>query len=101
LKPDAVTRSRSGVALVRDALRGAPIDHTTAPIGRSVVMLAIPMVMEMIMESIFAVADIFWVAHLGACHRGRRLTESMMIIVYSVAMGRLDWRHGTRCASNR
>ncbi|WP_394837091.1 MATE family efflux transporter [Pendulispora rubella] len=74
--------------LVRDALRGAPIDHTTAPIGRSVVMLAIPMVMEMIMESIFAVADVFWVSHLGANATAIvGLTESMMVIMYSVAMG--------------
>ena len=51
---------------LREALRGSRIDYTTAPIGRAVVMLAIPMVMEMAMESIFAVADVFWVAHLGA-----------------------------------
>jgi len=75
-------------ALVRDALRGAPIDHTTAPIGRSVVMLAIPMVMEMIMESVFAIADVFWVSHLGANATAVvGLTESMMVIMYSVAMG--------------
>jgi hypothetical protein len=51
---------------VREAVRGSHIDYKTAPIGRAVIMLAVPMVMEMAMESIFAVADVFWVAHLGA-----------------------------------
>jgi putative MATE family efflux protein len=74
--------------LLRDALRGAPLDLTSAPIGRSLVMLAVPMVIEMIMESIFAMVDVFWVAHLGAqAVASVGLTESMMMIVYSVAMG--------------
>ena len=40
-------------ATLREAMRGSPIDYTTAPVGRAVVMLAVPMVMEMAMESIF------------------------------------------------
>jgi putative MATE family efflux protein len=71
-----------------DALRGTPIDYTTAPIGRAVIMLAVPMVMEMAMESIFAVADVFWVAHLGADAIATvGLTESMLMMIYTVAMG--------------
>ena len=75
-------------ATLRDAIRGAPLDYTTAPIGRAVIMLAVPMVIEMAMESIFAVADVFWVAHLGADAVATvGLTESMLTMIYTVAMG--------------
>jgi hypothetical protein len=47
---------------VRESLRGTHQDFTTGPIGRSIVLLAIPMVLEMCMESIFAVVDIKWVS---------------------------------------
>jgi putative MATE family efflux protein len=71
-----------------EAVRGTRIDYTTAPVGRAVIMLAVPMVLEMSMESIFAVADVFWVAHLGADAVATvGLTESMMVLIYTVAMG--------------
>ena len=73
---------------VREALRGTEIDFTTAPVGRAVVLLAVPMVVEMAMESIFAVADVFWVAHLGADAVATvGLTESMLTMIYTAAMG--------------
>src|SRR5438034_2754848 len=75
-------------ATLREALRGSRLDYTTAPVGRAVIMLAVPMVMEMAMESLFAVADVFWVAHLGADAVATvGLTESMMTIIYTAAMG--------------
>ncbi len=79
----------SGVwATLREAVRGSRIDYTTAPVGRAVVMLAVPMVMEMAMESIFAVADVFWVSHLGADAVATvGLTESMLMLIYTAAMG--------------
>jgi putative MATE family efflux protein len=85
----AVPAMPSGVwATLREAVRGSPIDYTTAPVGRAVVMLAVPMVMEMAMESIFAVVDVFWVAHLGADAVATvGLTESMLTMIYTVAMG--------------
>ncbi len=87
-EPTSDSQPRSAWAFVRDALRGVPLDLTTAPIGKAVLMLAIPMIAEMIMESIFALVDVFWVAHLGASAIAAvGLTESMMMIVYSVAMG--------------
>ena len=80
--------SSSAWATLREAIRGARIDYTTAPVGRAVVMLAVPMVLEMAMESIFAVADVFWVAHLGANAVATvGLTESMLTIIYTAAMG--------------
>src|SRR5690349_13652475 len=80
---------RRGVwATFREAIHGTRIDYTTAPVGRAVIMLAVPMVLEMSMESIFAVADVFWVAHLGADAVATvGLTESMMTIIYTAAMG--------------
>jgi putative MATE family efflux protein len=73
---------------LREALRGSRIDYTTAPVGRAVIMLAVPMVVEMAMESIFAVADVFWVSHLGADAVATvGLTESMMTLIYTAAMG--------------
>ena len=73
---------------LREAMRGSSIDYTTAPLGRAVLMLAIPMVMEMAMESVFAVVDVFWVAHLGADAVATvGLTESLLTMIYTVAIG--------------
>ena len=76
-------------ATVREAIRGSRHqDYTEGPIGRAIILLAIPMVMEMFMESLFAVVDIFWVAHLGADAIATvGLTESMLALVYTAAMG--------------
>jgi putative MATE family efflux protein len=73
---------------VREALRGGHKDYTVGPIGRSIVLLAIPMVLEMCMESIFAVVDIKWVSYLGPDAMATvGLTESMLTIIYSLAIG--------------
>jgi putative MATE family efflux protein len=73
---------------VREALRGSRRDYTEGPIGRAILLLAIPMVLEVILESVFAVADVFWVSKLGAAAIATvGLTESMMAIVYTMAVG--------------
>ncbi|HSS37643.1 MAG TPA: MATE family efflux transporter [Polyangia bacterium] len=73
---------------VREALAGTRHDFTTLPVRRAILLLAIPMVAEMLMESLFALTDIFWVSKLGASATATVvLTESMLIIVYSFAMG--------------
>ncbi len=76
-------------AAIREALAGAHgRDFTEGAIGRSIFILAVPMVLEMLMESIFAVVDVFVVAHLGAeAVATVGLTESMMTMLYALAMG--------------
>jgi putative MATE family efflux protein len=69
-------------------MRGSRHDYTSGPLGQAILLLAIPMVMEMIMESVFAVADVFWVAHLGADAVATvGLTESLLTLIYTAAMG--------------
>jgi putative MATE family efflux protein len=75
-------------SVVRDAVRGVPHDYTSGSIGRAIVLLAIPMVLEMAMESVFAVVDVFWVSRLGPDAIATvGLTESMLTLVYTAAMG--------------
>ena len=83
------TATPSVWAAIREALAGAHgRDFTEGPIGRSIFILAVPMVLEMVMESIFAVVDVFVVAHLGAeAVATVGLTESMMTMLYALAMG--------------
>ena len=61
----SVIDQQSFWSAIRESLRGSHRDYTVGPIGRSIIMLAIPMVLEMCMESIFAVVDIKWVSYLG------------------------------------
>ncbi|MDP1859904.1 MAG: MATE family efflux transporter [Gemmatimonadaceae bacterium] len=73
---------------VREALRGSQRDYTKGPIGRAILVLAIPMVLEMSMESVFAVVDVFFVSRLGPQAIATvGLTESLLTIVYTIAMG--------------
>ncbi len=74
---------------IKDAILGDPHrDFTEGSIGRAVMLLAIPMVLEMMMESLFSVVDVFWVAHLGSDAVATvGFTESLLILVYVLAIG--------------
>ena len=73
---------------VFEAIRGTHHDYTSGPIGRAIVLLAVPMVLEMFMESLFAIADVFWAGHIGPVAIATiTLTESMLTLVYTGAMG--------------
>src|SRR5438094_900134 len=73
---------------IHDALIGTHRDFTEGPIGRAVFLLAIPMILEMAMESLFGIVDVFFVARLGTeAVATVALTEGMLTIVFGVAMG--------------
>jgi len=73
---------------LRAALRGTSADYTRIPLKRAVLLLAVPMMLELVLESTFAVVDIFFVARLGASAVATvGLTETYLFLLYSVAMG--------------
>jgi putative MATE family efflux protein len=73
---------------MREALRGSHQDFTAGSLNRSILLLAIPMVLEMVLESLFAVVDVFWVSRLGADAIATvGLTESVLTLVFAVGMG--------------
>src|SRR5690606_18945560 len=88
---DVITAPPEGAGwwrLLRDAVRGVPHDYTRGTVSRAILLLAIPMVIEMAMESIFAVVDVYFVARLGPTAVATvGLTESLLALIYTVAMG--------------
>jgi len=82
------TRKEPFLELVRKAIQGTTEDYTKGSLNRAVLLLSVPMVLEMTMESVFALTDVFFVARLGAeAVAAVGLTESLLTVVYAVAMG--------------
>ena len=73
---------------VKDSIRGVQHDYTSVPLGRAILLLAIPMVLEMMMQSLFAVVDVYFVGKLGSNEVAiLGLGDSLLALVFSVAMG--------------
>ena len=79
---------RRGTNFVREALRDSDRDYTQGRIGRALGLLAIPMMLEMSMESVFAVVDIAFVSRLGTdAIAAVGITEALITVLYAVAVG--------------
>jgi putative MATE family efflux protein len=82
------TGDRGFWSSVREALKGSHQDFTTGSLNRAILLLAIPMVLEMVLESLFAVTDVFWVGRLGANAVATvGITESMLALVFAIGLG--------------
>lgn len=75
-------------SLIGEAIRGSHRNFTEGSLGQAILLLAVPMVLEMAMESIFAVCDVFFVGRLGADAVATvGLTESLITLVYTTGIG--------------
>ena len=83
-------RASNAFDFIRRAINGEEMDYTTGSLRKAVFMLAIPMMIEMIMESVFALVDLYFVGHLKDSSHAIQtvgLTESVLTIIYSLAVG--------------
>jgi putative MATE family efflux protein len=87
LQPES-SGARSLWSSVREALRGSHQDYTQGNLNHAILLLAIPMVLEMVLESLFAVVDVFWVGRLGANAVATvGITESLLALVFAIGLG--------------
>jgi putative MATE family efflux protein len=83
------TKVKSFFRLFKQAVKGEQQDYTALSIDKAIFLLAIPMILEMVMESLFAVVDVYWVSRLNDTEAIATigLTESVLTLVYSIAIG--------------
>ena len=85
-----MTKVTRAFTFLKQAIKGEEMDYTTGSMNKAVVLLAIPMMLEMALESVFALVDLYFVGHLpNSSHAIQTvgLTESVLTIIYSVAIG--------------
>ena len=83
-----VPAKRSIFLSLKDAIKGTEVDYTKISLRKSIFLLAVPMILELVMESTFAVVDIYFVGKLGPSAIATvGLTETYLFLLYSVAMG--------------
>ena len=76
------------INLLKEAFRGKEYDYTQGPLSKAIFLLAIPMVFEMLMESVFALVDIYFVSKVSTNAVATiGLTESVVTLIYAVAVG--------------
>ncbi len=86
--PQSDSRLARWARFLKEAVVGSKQDFTEGSIGRAIFLLAVPMVLEMMMESLFGIINVFWVAHLGATAAATvGITESLLTMVFAVALG--------------
>jgi putative MATE family efflux protein len=86
----SLTKPRQFLSLIKQSLVGGEVDYTRGSIRVAIILLAIPMMLEMIMESVFALVDLYFVGHLensSIAIQTVGLTESVLTIIYSIAIG--------------
>ncbi len=105
LKSTTQPATKQGLwASVCEALLGSSQDFTEGSIGRAIFLLSVPMVLEMVLESLFGIVNVFWVARLGAdAMASVAITESLLTLVFTVALGlsmattaNVAWRTGEK-----
>ena len=86
---ESIVEARTSIwSDLREAIRGTSAEYTKIPLSRAVFLLAVPMVLELVLESTFAVVDIYFVGKLGSSAVATvGLTETMLFLLYSVGMG--------------
>src|SRR6478735_85703 len=84
----SISKTGKIISIIKQSLNGEQLDYTQGSIPRAVVLLAIPMILELSLESVFAVVDMFFVGKLGENAIATvGLTEAVITIVYSLAIG--------------